>query len=43
MLESRRFPLERMHTHAFSLEQADEALHTLADGTDAIHVSLRPS
>lgn len=42
VLESRRFPLERMHTHSFPLDQADEALRTLAEGQGAIHVSLRP-
>jgi threonine dehydrogenase-like Zn-dependent dehydrogenase len=42
VLESRRFPLEKMHTHAFGLDQADVALQTLAEGSDAIHVSLRP-
>ena len=42
VLASRRFPLERMHTHAFGLDQADEALRTLAEGPDAIHVSIRP-
>lgn len=42
VLESRRFPLERMHTHAFPLEEAGEALRTLAEGSDAVHVSIRP-
>ena len=42
VLESRRFPLERMHTHAFPLEDADTALRVLAQGDGAIHVSLRP-
>lgn len=42
VLESRRFPLERMHTHAFGLDQADEALRTLAEGDGSIHVSIRP-
>ena len=42
LLESGRFPLERMHTHAFGLDQAGEALRTLAEGDDVIHVSIRP-
>ncbi|TKJ35166.1 zinc-binding dehydrogenase [Blastococcus sp. CCUG 61487] len=42
VLESRRFPLERMHTHAFSIDAADEALQVLAEGEGAIHVSVRP-
>lgn len=42
VLEARRFPLEKMHTHAFPLEEADAALRMLAEGAGAVHVSIRP-
>jgi threonine dehydrogenase-like Zn-dependent dehydrogenase len=46
LLESRRFPLERMHTHTFGLEDAALAIQTLGGdvpGEHAIHVSVQPT
>ncbi|GAA2353129.1 zinc-binding dehydrogenase [Saccharopolyspora halophila] len=46
IIESRRFPLEKMHTHTFGLEDAALAVETLAgehDGTPAVHVSVHPN
>ena len=44
LLEERRYPLERMHTHTFPLEQAELAIATLAGrtGEPAIHVAIAP-
>ena len=45
IIESGRFPLERLHTHDFPLEQAARALETLAGevpGEAAAHVTIRP-
>jgi threonine dehydrogenase-like Zn-dependent dehydrogenase len=45
LIESRRLPLERMHTHDFSLRDAELAIRTLARGVpgeDAIHCALFP-
>jgi threonine dehydrogenase-like Zn-dependent dehydrogenase len=45
LIESRRVPLERMHTHDFALRDAERAIRTLArqvPGEDAIHCSLFP-
>ncbi|MEU6701370.1 zinc-binding dehydrogenase [Pseudonocardia sp. NPDC046786] len=45
LLESRRFPFERLHTHTFGLDDVGLAIDTLAgragDGT-AVHVSVHP-
>nr|WP_274637283.1 zinc-binding dehydrogenase [Microbacterium bovistercoris] len=46
LLESGRFPLEKLHTHTFGLDQVDLAIETLAGETDdagAIHVSVHPN
>jgi threonine dehydrogenase-like Zn-dependent dehydrogenase len=46
LLESRRFPLEKMHTHSFGLADAALAIHTLGGdvpGEHAIHVSVHPA
>jgi len=46
LIESRRFPLEKMHTHTFSLQDAELAIQTLGGdipGQAAIHVSVHPS
>jgi threonine dehydrogenase-like Zn-dependent dehydrogenase len=46
LIESRRFPLERMHTHSFGLTDAALAIQTLGGdvpGAAAIHVSVHPS
>ncbi|MCP5058625.1 MAG: alcohol dehydrogenase catalytic domain-containing protein [bacterium] len=45
MIEGGQHSLERMHTHEFSLEDAELAIRTLAreiPGEDAIHCSLHP-
>jgi threonine dehydrogenase-like Zn-dependent dehydrogenase len=45
LIESRRVPLEKMHTHDFALRDAEQAIRTLArqvPGQDAIHCSLFP-
>jgi threonine dehydrogenase-like Zn-dependent dehydrogenase len=45
LIESRRFPLERMHTHTFGLSDAALAIETLGGdvpGEHAIHVSVHP-
>lgn len=45
LLESGRVPVEKMHTHDFSLENAELAIQTLAgeiEGDASIHSCLRP-
>src|SRR3990172_7219473 len=45
MIETNRFPLEKLHTHTFSLDEANLAVETLAgevEGEEAIHVSIDP-
>jgi threonine dehydrogenase-like Zn-dependent dehydrogenase len=45
IIESGRFPLERMHTHTFGLEDTARAIETLAGevpGEQAVHVSIHP-
>ncbi|MCW2580164.1 MAG: alcohol dehydrogenase GroES domain protein [Blastococcus sp.] len=43
-LASGRFPLERLATHTFGLDEVDHAIRTLSGetGEDAIHISLLP-
>ena len=43
-IRSGRFPLERLHTHAFSLEAAADAIDTLAGetGEPAVNVTIEP-
>jgi threonine dehydrogenase-like Zn-dependent dehydrogenase len=46
LIESRRFPLEKMHTHTFGLDEAELAIQTLGGdvpGESAIHVSVHPA
>ncbi len=46
LLESGRFPLEKLHTHTFGLDDVGLAIETLAGETEdksAIHVSVHPS
>jgi threonine dehydrogenase-like Zn-dependent dehydrogenase len=46
LIESRRFPLERMHTHTFGLDDTALAIETLAGevpGESAVHVSVHPN
>jgi threonine dehydrogenase-like Zn-dependent dehydrogenase len=45
LLESRKYPIERMHTHDFPLEEAETAIRTLAreiPGEQSIHSCLLP-
>ena len=45
LIESRRYPLEKMHTHTLPLTEADRALRLLAGeepGEQAIHIALVP-
>jgi threonine dehydrogenase-like Zn-dependent dehydrogenase len=45
LLESRRVPVERMHTHDFALRDAERAIRTLAreiPGEESIHSCLLP-
>ena len=46
LIESGRFPLEKMHTHTFGLEDCARAIETLAGevpGERAVHVSIHPN
>jgi threonine dehydrogenase-like Zn-dependent dehydrogenase len=46
LIESGREPLDKLCTHTFPLNRADEALRTLggeSDATDAIHVTVTPN
>jgi threonine dehydrogenase-like Zn-dependent dehydrogenase len=46
LIESRRFPLEKMHTHTFGLDDTALAIETLGGevpGEHAIHVSVHPA
>ena len=44
-IESQRYPLDRLHTHTFPIEEAERALMTLAGETSepAIHVAIVPA
>lgn len=44
-LASGRYPLEKLATHRYGIDQVDHAIHVLAGDTeeDAIHVSMMPS
>lgn len=45
LIESGRYPFERMHTHTLPLEEAERALQILArevPGEEAIHIALVP-
>src|SRR5579875_93867 len=45
LIETGRFPLERMHTHTFGLDEVARAIETLAGevpGEDAVHVAIVP-
>ena len=45
LIESGKYPLERMHTHTLPLEEAERALRLLArelPGEEAVHIALVP-
>jgi threonine dehydrogenase-like Zn-dependent dehydrogenase len=45
LIESRKYPFEKMHTHSFALSALDRAINTLAGrvaGEHAVSVSLNP-
>lgn len=45
IIESRRFPLEKLHTHTFGLDDTSLAIQTLAGevaGEASVHVSVHP-
>ena len=45
IIESGRFPLEKLHTHTFELADTVEAIETLAGerpGEEAVHVAVCP-
>jgi threonine dehydrogenase-like Zn-dependent dehydrogenase len=45
LIESRRRPLEKMHTHSFPLREAETAIRTLAreiEGEESVHSCLLP-
>ncbi|MFF0488635.1 zinc-binding dehydrogenase [Nocardia sp. NPDC004068] len=45
LIESRKYPLERLHTHTFGLDEVATAVETLAGrvrGEDAVHVMIAP-
>ncbi len=45
LIESRKYPLERLHTHTLPLAEAERALRILAreePGEDAVHIALVP-
>jgi threonine dehydrogenase-like Zn-dependent dehydrogenase len=42
LIEAGRFPLARMHTHTFGLEDVARAIETLADDETAVHVAIVP-
>jgi threonine dehydrogenase-like Zn-dependent dehydrogenase len=46
IIESRRFPLEDLHTHSFGLDDTALAIHTAGGdvpGEQAVHVSVHPN
>ena len=46
LIESRRHPLEKMHTHEFALRDAEQAIRTLArqvPGEESVHSCLIPA
>jgi threonine dehydrogenase-like Zn-dependent dehydrogenase len=45
LIESGRYPLEKLHTHTLPLEEAEHALRVLArevPGEEAVHIALVP-
>jgi threonine dehydrogenase-like Zn-dependent dehydrogenase len=42
LIETGRYPLSRMHTHTFGLDEVAQAIETLADDGTAVHVAVVP-
>ena len=45
LIESGRYPFEKMHTHSFPIEQAEDAIHALAGevpGMNPLHIAIVP-
>jgi threonine dehydrogenase-like Zn-dependent dehydrogenase len=45
LIESGRYPFEKMHTHSFPIEQAEDAIHALAGaipGLNPVHLAIVP-
>ena len=45
LIESKRYPFEKMHTHSFPLEQAEDAIRALAGhipGVNPLHIAIVP-
>ena len=45
LIESGRYPFDRMHTHTFPLEQTEDAIHALAGqipGLNPLHIAIVP-
>jgi threonine dehydrogenase-like Zn-dependent dehydrogenase len=45
VIESGRYPFESMHTHSFPIEQAEDAIHALAEavpGVNPVHIAIVP-
>ena len=46
LIQSGKYPLEKMHTHTFSLDDAEKAVHTLAgrvEGEESISITIAPN
>ena len=43
-IHSRKYPMERLHTHSFPIKQAEQALATLSGeaGVPSVHVAIVP-
>lgn len=45
LIESGRYPFDKMHTSSFPLEQAEDAIHALAGavpGVNPVHLAIVP-
>ena len=45
LIESGRHPFEKLHTHSFPIEQAEDAIHALAGavpGLNPVHIAIVP-
>jgi threonine dehydrogenase-like Zn-dependent dehydrogenase len=43
IIESGRFPLAKLHTHSFGLEETPHAIETLKEDADAVCVCVLPN